>query len=413
MPVMTEEQLDKKIADVVGKAVADAVNEALAHVKDLPTAKGGNPIAGVLNAEAKAHGEAESPIAPGAKKGDTFARMIMAMASAKGDNERAIKWAEDTYGKDSAAPVVKALQTDSVQAGGFLVEEAVSSEVIELLRPASVVMSMSPQMIRMNTASFQIPKLTGGAAASYIGEGDDILATQPTGGLVRLTFRKLAALVPMSNDMLRYAAPGTETIVRDDLVAGLAQRGDLGMLRDNGTSDTMVGLRYQVPSANVIPANGTVNLQNVTYDLGQCILALLEANVRMLRPGWIFAPRVAMFLMTIRDGNGNFAFREEMMQGRLWGYPYKTTNQIPVNLGGGSDETEIYFADFADVVIGEGMQMQIDTSVEATYRDSNGNLVSAFSRDQTVVRAIMEHDLQMRHNESIVILDAVTWTPGT
>jgi len=410
--VMTEAELDKKIADVVGKSVADAVNEALAHLSELPgKGSGGNPIAGAISANAKGDDDAASKVAPGLKKGETFARVLRAMAAAKGDPERAQQWAEKTFGKEAAAPVVKALSTDNVSAGGFLVQEEISDEVIELFRPASVVMRMNPQIIRMDRASFSMPKLLGGASASYIGENADAPATQLEGGSVRLTFHKLAALVPVSNDMLRYAAPGSDTLIRDDLVAGMAQRSDLGMLRDNGTADTLIGLRYQVPGANVLPANATVNLANVTFDLGSMILALLEGNVRMIRPGWIFAPRTAIYLMTVRDGNGNYVFREEMMQGRLWGYPYATTTQIPTNLGSGSDESEIMLADFADVVVGEGMQLQLDASTEAAYINSAGQLVSAFSKDQTVVRAIMEHDLAMRHNESLVILTGVKWAP--
>ena len=158
----------------------------------------------------------------------------------------------------------------------------------------------------------------------------------------------------------------------------------------------------------MIAANSTVTLANVTTDLGRLVLALENANVRMLRPGWLFSPRTKFYLMTVRDGNGNYAFRDEMLRGFFWGWPFASTTQIPQNLGVGGDESEVMLADFADVVIGEAMNLLIDASAEAAYHDGS-SVQSAYSRDQTVVRAIQEHDFGMRHDESVAVLNEVTW----
>jgi HK97 family phage major capsid protein len=117
-----------------------------------------------------------------------------------------------------------------------------------------------------------------------------------------------------------------------------------------------------------------------------------------------------MYLMTVRDANGNFAFREELLSGKLWNFPYGTTTQIPVNLGGGADESEVYLVDMADVVIGDATSIIIDASTEAAYHDG-ANVVAAFSQDQTVVRAIVQHDIGMRHDASVAVLAQVKWTP--
>ena len=93
----------------------------------------------------------------------------------------------------------------------------------------------------------------------------------------------------------------------------------------------------------------------------------------------------------------------------LKGYPIQHTTTIPTNLGAGTNESEIYFADWNDVVIGEQENMKVDFSHEATYKDSGGNLVSAFSRNQSVVRVVAEHDIGFRHLEGLVLGTAVTW----
>lgn len=67
--------------------------------------------------------------------------------------------------------------------------------------------------------------------------------------------------------------------------------------------------------------------------------------------------------------------------------------------GTGGKESEIYFADFNDVLIGEDGAMVVDFSREATYIDADGNTVSAFARNQSLIRVIMEHDIGFRHIE--------------
>ena len=87
--------------------------------------------------------------------------------------------------------------------------------------------------------------------------------------------------------------------------------------------------------------------------------------------------------------------------------PFKVTSQIPRNLGGGT-ETEMYFCDFADVIIGETTSILVDVSDVAAYHDGS-NVVASFSLDQTVIRAIIEVDLGVRHAESVLILDTLKW----
>jgi HK97 family phage major capsid protein len=342
-----------------------------------------------------------------AEKGLAAARLIRALAAGRGSKADAHAFAETTWGKEDAA--VKALAAGESTAGGFLLSPGMSSDIIELLRPAAVVRRMRPTLMPMPEGTMSVPKLTGGAAATYTGENQNIASSQQTTGMLNLVWKKLAALVPISNDLLRFASIAADQVVRDDVVAALAVREDAAFIRDDGTANTPKGLRFQVPAGNVVDANNTVNLANVTQDLGFAVLRLLQANVRMLRPGWLFAPRTLQFLMSIRDGNGNYAFRPELLAGNLQGFPYAVTTQIPVNLGAGT-ETEIYLVDFVDAVIGESDQIMIDASPNAAYFDTaTGAVQSAFSRDQTVIRAIARHDFGMRHDESVAVIDTVTW----
>ena len=127
----------------------------------------------------------------------------------------------------------------------------------------------------------------------------------------------------------------------------------------------------------------------------------------MLNPGYLLSPRTKKSLITLATTNGVFPFRGEMLAGKLNGHPYRSTSQIPENIGG--TDSYILFADFGQVVVVDGLAMQVDTSAEAMFIDGNGNATSAFQNDQTLTRVITETDLVVRHAEGVASATAVKW----
>jgi len=342
------------------------------------------------------------------KEKPNIGRMIRALAAGKGDPEKAAHFAKKQWGDEEIAKALTTSTDETGGGGGFLVPEEYSTELIEYLRPLSVVRTMNPVIVPMPVGSISIPAMTGGATAEYIGEGSNIGVSQPAFGQIKLTWKKLATLVPISNDLIRFSSPQADAIVRDDLVAAMAQREDAAFIRDDGTNDTPKGLRYWIADDNIIPANGTVNLANVAIDLGKAILALEENNIKFLRPGWLISPRTKYYLTTLTDDNGNYVFKDEMAGGTLLNFPFAVTSQIPSNLGTGANESEVYFVDFADAIIGESSLVELAVSEEAAYYNGS-SVVAAFSLDQTVIRAIARHDFALRRSVAGAVLTAVKW----
>lgn len=352
-----------------------------------------------------------------AKPGHGVARMARALAATKGDPRRAAEFAEKNgFGADIAA----ALNIGSDSAGGILIPQNLASEVIELLRPKAVVRSLGARSLPLVNGNLTVPRLKGGAVVGYIGTDTDIPTTEQQFDDLKLSAKKLAALVPISNDLLRYSGinPNVDQIVSDDLTSSVATREDKAFIRDDGTSNTPKGLRFWALAGNVVAApdlsalTGVALYNAVDQALGALILLLENANSGMVQPGWIMAPRTKRFLADLRDGNGN-KFFPELAQNMLKGYPIRSTTQVPWNLGTGTNESEIYFTDFGDCFIGEDGQLRIDYSSEATYKDGEGNVISAFQRDQTLVRVITSHDFGPRHVESIAVMTGVTWGAPT
>ncbi|MBM2769917.1 phage major capsid protein [Burkholderia anthina] len=395
------DQLSSKFNDLTAQIERAEVAERMAAAAAVPVDP--TPAAVAAPGAASVAAQPKAPEVKGAK----MARMVRALAAARGDAQLASKLAiERGFGEE----VAMSLNTLSSSAGGVLVPENLSSEVIELLRPKSVVRRLGARSLPFENGNVTMPRLKGGAIVGYIGADSDMPATEQKFDDLKLSAKKMAALVPIANDLIKYAGvnPNVDQIVVGDLTAAIGAREDKAFIRDDGTANTPKGLRFWALASNVITASDGSTLQKIETDLGKAILALENADANLTQPGWIMAPRTFRFLEGLRDGNGNKVY-PELASGMLKGYPVGKTTQVPINLGGAGNESEIYFADFGDVFIGEAETLEIDYSKEATYKDAGGEVVSAFQRDQTLIRVIAKNDFGPRHVESIAVLAGVTW----
>ncbi len=349
-------------------------------------------------------GAKEMPITKDSK-GLTMARIIRSLAAAKGDVREAARFALKEYGESSIAR--KALAAGDATAGGFLVEGELANEVIDLLRPKSVIRQMNPIIVRPTKGTLEFPKITSGASANYLGENEDITVSEQVFGSVVLSAKKLAALVPVSNDLLRYGADA-DNIIRSDMVQAIATTEDVNFLRGQGLENKPRGLRYWADSGNVSATNGT-SAAAIEKDFKDLLQALEGNNVPMSRPHWIMAPRSKNHLFTLRDANGNLIYPEIRNAGPvIHGYPVLVSNNVPTNLGSGSNETELYLVDADEIYLGEVHTVELDVSREGSY-SSGGTMVSAFTRDQTLIRAILHHDLAVRHPVAVAVKTGITW----
>lgn len=355
----------------------------------------------VVGASAAVHVKPELKQYEGAK----MARLAMSVAAGGGDLQLAEQFAAKEIGD---ADVAMAIST-AAGSGGALVPESFHSEVIELLRPRTVIRRLGARSVPLPNGNLTMPRMAGGATASYVGEGADPKATGANFDDVKLSAKTMITIVPMSNQLIGTAGYNVEQLVLGDMLSAMAVREDKAFLRDDGTDNTPTGFKAIATAASrTKPWSGTATLEAIDAFLDSLILMLMASDSLMINPGWALSPRSYMKLFGLRDGNGNKVY-PELAQGLLKGYPIAHTNTIPVNLGAGTNESEIYFADFNDVVIGEQDNMTIDFSREATYVDSTGTLVTAFSRNQSVLRLVANHDIGFRHPEGLALGTSVTW----
>ena len=336
-------------------------------------------------------------------EGIAAARFVRAMAAAKGDPERAMKFARQTWDDDLSRTVTRALQMDVFKTGGFLIPESFANEVIDLLRPRNVVRAAGVGTIPMPNGSLVVPRISKDASASYIGETQQIPTSEPEGGQLILSAKKLVSMVPVSNDLLRTdVGDAADMWVRNSIVQAMANREDKAFLRDDGTEYKPKGIRYW--SNNVIAMSGSDKEAN----LFSMMNALAEDDVTG-RFVWFMAPRPFHTLQRERTTNGELIFPElRRTPPTLLTFPVFVSNNIPINLGSGSNETEIYLVDMDDAVLAESMDMEVAVDSSASYV-TGGTTYSSFQNDLTLVRMITKHDFAMRHAEAACVLTGVTW----
>lgn len=322
--------------------------------------------------------------------------------------------AEDIEKAEAEQPAIKSLTANAISAGGAVVPVEYVDEVIELLRAMAVVRQAGVIEMPMRTGTMTLPRQSGAASANYVGEAVNIASSQPSFEQIQLVQRKLAAIVPVSNDLIRQSDPAIDQIVRDDLVRIMALREDLAFIRGDGTANQPKGLLSRINSSNQFArtqaSSPQSTLTEITTDLFTAIANVVNANVKLVRPFWIMHSRTGFGLRRLRDSLGNLVFDPEMRNGTLLGYPFYYENQIPTNLTGtnGSNASEVYFVEGTQAIIADTLNMEIDVVPNGAYYDGSA-VQSGISQDLTVIRSISAHDFALRHDKVGSVITGVDW----
>jgi HK97 family phage major capsid protein len=401
----TKDDIVRIVADQVGKSVAEAMKSA----DDIVRSRDG--VASSKQWEVKQSDLVRAGKRDNGKAGLHTASYLGWMMRGAGNPDAAYRIAKKA-GADEI--VVRALGESTMAGGGAFVPQAISEDYIELLYNAAPFLSAGPRRLPVPSGNLTVPKLTAGATATWGGESRNIGASEQTFGQRRLDLKKLSVLTAISNELLRDSSPALDAIVRDDLSNNAAVVVDAALIRGTGSVFAPRGVYSQVASANKFNANATANVANVTSDLNKAMRLIEDAKVRFVKPAWFISPTTKYGLMAARDANGSLVWAPEMATGKLYGIPFFVTQNIPSNLGGGTNQSEVYLVEMSHVMVGDDpLGVQVQMADGAAYFDGT-NVVAGFSRDESVVRLVQRIDMILRQdgNEASVI-EALNWATIT
>jgi HK97 family phage major capsid protein len=145
----------------------------------------------------------------------------------KGDLRDAVEYAERRWNDSTPevalylkAAVAPGTVTDATWASP-LVNQNISNEFIELLRPATILGKIPGlRNVPFNT---KVPTQTAGGTYGWVGEAKPKPVTKLAFSSTSLDISKAAGIIVLTKELVMLSNPSAEALVRADMVAGIAQ----------------------------------------------------------------------------------------------------------------------------------------------------------------------------------------------
>jgi HK97 family phage major capsid protein len=324
--------------------------------------------------------------------GQAFTRFVAACALSKGNLLQAVelakRWEHETpevlevlrhaatVGSTTdprwvqRAAVAIGNTTDTGWAKPLVNYTQMSSEFIELLRPETIYGRMTG--FRRVPFNVKIPRQTAGAAAGWVGEGLSKPVSRLTFDDVTFPFAKIAVIVVITHELARFSDPSAEMLIRDDLIAAIAQYIDQQMWDASVAASAGVRPGALTNGSSTAVATSTSTVANVTADLQAAIdrITLSPSNIGLRNPVWIMSQQSASYIAGLRTTQDVFGF-PAMTAGGQPGVVGATPSLmgIPVLVSANlTPATTIVLIEQSEVLVADDGQTTIDTSGEASVQ---------------------------------------------
>ena len=296
--------------------------------------------------------------------------------------------------------------------GGSLVAPPEMGELIELLRNKEALVNAGARTVPLPPQGrLKYPRQTAASSTYWVGENAPITDSNIGTGEVTLQAKKLAVMIKAPNELIRFASPAAEALMRDDMTKSLALGLDLAGLEGQGGDNRPRGI-IQMPNINRINSSSqAVNGDQVVgNDIYRFIAAVEESNAEF--EGFIMRPKTLYKYYQLRvdavaqgDAQGVFLFnliREagEGVKPMLAGYPVTKSTQISQSRSKGSATNLTYIIGgmWSDLLIGMFGAIEFAATTQGD---------TSFTYDQTWVRGILSADIAARHEAAFVMMDGL------
>ncbi len=304
----------------------------------------------------------------------------------------------------------KALSWINEITGGALVAPPEMGELIELLRNKEALVNAGAKTVPLPPQGrLKYPRQTTPSNTYWVGENAAITESLVGTGEVTLQAKKLAVLIKAPNELIRFASPAAEALLRDDMTKSLALGLDLAGLEGNGGDTRPRGVLNTLGINTVVSSStGVDGDQLVANDFYRMIASVEEANAEF--EGFIMRPKTLYRTYQLRtdavaqgDKMGPFLFnliREagDKVEATIAGQKVTKSTQVSQVRSKGSSSTLTYILGgmWSDMLIGMFGAIEFAAT---TLGDTS------FTNDQTWVRGILSCDIALRHAAAFSLLD--------
>ncbi|NKY35432.1 phage major capsid protein [Nocardia speluncae] len=277
--------------------------------------------------------------------------------------------------------------TNSTTSAPELIQEQVSSLLVQPLEAASVVLSSGPQIFD-SSEPLRIPTVTAGVAAGFVAENALIPDADVDFGEITLmpsNRTSIKAMTKFSNELLRQSTVGLDAVLKTRLVSDVSNALDTALLTGAGTSNSITGLINQA---------GVQTGELDVADPDTLLDALALAAAAEVTPNrWFISGADFFALRKLKEATGSskYLLEENVHAGAtysLFGIPVTVTNKLPA-----------------------GKAVLVDMAQVAVVRDLAPSVTVLSERfaeyDQQAIRVVTRYDLGLLHPEGVVVLTDV------
>jgi HK97 family phage major capsid protein/HK97 family phage prohead protease len=270
-------------------------------------------------------------------KGTAFTRMCIALARGKGDSYQTLQiaksWRDSTPEVEAMvehmwhtkAAVAAGTTTDATWAGPLVVTQPLN-EFLELLRPRTLLGSIPG--LRHVPFNISVPSQTSGGTYGWVGQGLAKPVTKAAYATVTLPFAKAAGIIVLTEELVRLSTPSAEGLVREEMIAGMAQ------FLDTQFVDPTVAVAANVSPASITNGGSTAAASGVTsaaakLDLATSVAVFTAANIPLSGSVWLMSDSNAFGLAMSVNALGQPLFPGmSITGGSIFGIPVIVSNNV-------------------------------------------------------------------------------------
>lgn len=320
-------------------------------------------------------------------KGIGFALMVKSMAVAA-HSKGAVNalqvlesWKAPEIVKNAVSQKALIGTTTNADFGAALVDfQNLTGEFIELLRGQTAVDKLAPQM-REVPFNVKMPAQTGAVSVGWVGETKRKPTTNPTFGSVNLTKSKVAGIVLLSDELMRFSSPKADGIILNDFVKSTAEFIDNDFF-DPDKAETEDSPASVLDGSTKIDSSGATAVA-IEGDLEKVIKVLTDNNVPLEGAYWVMSATRAANLSNMRDAIGRKYFEGMTIKGE------KELMTLPVEISAGVTDKIVLIVP-GEILLADDGGMDFAISTEATINmgtDAAPAWVNLFEQNLMAIRA--------------------------
>lgn len=307
--------------------------------------------------------------------------------------------------------VLKDLTGSDSASGGYLIPQELLSEVlrIPLVNYGLARREMRYLPFTGPGNSRSIPALGSSVSVAWTDEGAAKRSTAPTFNIVTQTLKKLAAIVPMTEEILEDSTIDLNALVAQLFAEAVAKEEDIQFFTGTGSPWTGILNNGSVNVTNTL----TTNPADITPD---DLLRMIDAMPSGALPGSKFYmhrsvfSRVRGFRANFGGGAGTGAYLVSPPLGSepasIWGYPIVLAESFPTSTGSANNKALVLFGNLNTAAIfGDKQSLRVKLLDQATVANSSNNgFLNLAQQDMVAIRIVERVGYVLALPKALVIL---------